>query len=131
MEQSSEARSGAAQSRIPNGTHKEWTMLRLLVAVDAKPGREVTINGPKPVQGFTQTLGVTARSHAELDNLVRKFLQGDLNSTLIEIYEMWEPDFSGADRDIKDRAGDQNKIGVWYASGRAWYWDNDDNKQHQ
>lgn len=96
-------------------------MLSCLVCVEAKHGSNVVIEGAQNVGGYFQTLGVTATDDSELRQIVRDFLYADLQSELVEISEQWPPDFEGADQDIADVVGAVNRVGIWYASGRAWF----------
>jgi hypothetical protein len=97
-------------------------MLTLLVAVEARPGRQAIAEpGDPPIVGYFQTLGVTARDEAELRTLIQKHLWSDLGSELVEIAERWTPDFEGTDHDIAEVAGDALAPGIWYVSGRAFF----------
>lgn len=96
--------------------------------MEAKHGSVVEFDSPKPIEGYYQTLGVTARNQAELVQLVKEYIFRDLESTLLDVAEMWLPDFENEDADIKDVCGDLTKIGVWYHSGRAWFHENDDDE---
>jgi hypothetical protein len=101
--------------------HGHREMLTLFISVEGKPGKDVVVDPDQPVDGYYQTLGVTARSEEELRTIVQQFLTSDLGSTLVEISERWSPDFYGSDADLKDEVGDLDKVGVWYSSGRAWF----------
>lgn len=96
-------------------------MLTLLVSVEAKPGKNVVVDPDHELEGYYQTLGVTARSEEELRMLVQEFLTSDLGSALVEISERWSPDFDGSDADLRDEVADLNEVGIWYSSGRAWF----------
>lgn len=96
-------------------------MLILFVSVEGKPGNKITFDPSHPVEGYYQTLGVTAQSEAELRTLIQDYLSSDLGSTLVTVSDYWVPDFEGKDADIKDEIGDLNNIGIWYSSGRAWF----------
>jgi hypothetical protein len=98
-------------------------MLKFLVTLEAKPGSKLTSASTKPLAGYYQTLGVTARSREELVELVRAFIRQDLDSSLLEISEMWVPEFEGRDSDIKVLCSNLDAVGIWYSSGRAWYSD--------
>ncbi|MGE5570779.1 MAG: hypothetical protein ACM3S5_17210 [Rhodospirillales bacterium] len=95
-------------------------MLTLFLAVEAKPGENVVFEGAA-VEGYYQTFGVTARNEDQLRSLVEEYLKSDLEDTLIEISERWEPDFSGGYANVRDEVGDISKVGIWYRSGRAWF----------
>lgn len=101
-------------------------MLKVLVCVEAKQGAHVKSN--KPLEGYFQTLGVAAKDNRELVAIVRQFIYDDLESELIDIPEIWVPDFEGDDSDIKDLCRELRKgeTGIWYHSGRAWFSDDDD-----
>ena len=96
-------------------------MLTLFVSVEAKPGKSAKVEMNRLVDGYYQTLDVTARDEVDLQDLIRDYLACDLQSELVEISETWPPDWGGTDRDIRDHIGDFSKISVWYASGRAWF----------
>ena len=96
-------------------------MLTLLVSVEGKPGKGVVVDPSHQVEGYYQTLGVTAQSEEELQTLIQDFLTSDLGSTLVEISERWSPDFDGPDADLRDEVSDLDKVGIWYSSGRAWF----------
>jgi hypothetical protein len=96
-------------------------MLTLFASVEARPSKDVKLAMSRAVKGYYQTLGVTARDEVELRNLIKDYLASDLQSQLAEISETWRPDWDGSDRDLIDVLGDLGKVGVWYASGRAWF----------
>lgn len=98
-------------------------MLKFMVTVEAKAGSHVIFESAKPIVGYFQTLGVTARTQGELETLVREYLRKDLDGTLCEISEIWAPDFRTSEKDIRELCEDTEEIGVWYASGHAWFWD--------
>jgi hypothetical protein len=94
-------------------------MLRLFVAVEAKPGNEdLTFPG---AEGYYQTFGVTAHDESEIPVLLQDYPHKDLASTLVAISDRWPPDFEGADADLRDVVGDTSSRGIWYSSGRAWF----------
>lgn len=95
-------------------------MITLFLAVEAKPGPDLVFEGADVV-GYYKTLGVTARNEEELISLVQDHLRSDCGSTLVEIAERWEPEFDGADSDVRDLVGPMNEVGVWYSSARAWF----------
>ena len=97
-------------------------MLTFLLAVEAKPGNKLLWDpDDPPVAGYFQTLGVTAADETELLSFIVEHLRNDLESELIAVSERWEPDFDGADHDIRELIEDTTKPGVWYFSGRAFY----------
>jgi hypothetical protein len=97
-------------------------MLTFLVTVEATPGNKVVFDPhDRRILGYYQTLGVTARDEEELRRLIEDRLRSDLGSELLRVEERWEPDFAGGDHDICDVVGDWNAVGIWYASGRAFY----------
>lgn len=103
-------------------------MLKFLVNIEAKAGSIVEFDSPKPIKGYIQLLGVTARSQPELVQLVKEYIYKDLESTLIDVLEMSVPDFENQDADIKDICGDMTRVGIWYCSGRFWFSEDDDDK---
>ena len=96
-------------------------MLTLLVTVEAKHGEKVVFDRDNRVEGYYQTLGVTASDEEELKRLVIEYLSSSLESTLVEIVERRAADFSGEDSKIEKLVGDIDSIGIWYKSGRAWF----------
>lgn len=104
-------------------------MLSVFVAIEAKHGDILQSN--EPLAGYCQTLGVTARDHKELVQLVRDFIYKDLESTLVDIFEMWLPDFEGCDADKEDTCGDMKAVGIWFYSGRAFFGDEDEDEDEE
>lgn len=95
-------------------------MLKFLVQIEAKPGPTVAFDSSKPIDSYYQLLGVTADNQAELVQLVREYIYKDLGSTLVEVVDMWVPNFENQDANIKDVC-EMNRVGVWYYSGHAWF----------
>lgn len=100
-------------------------MLKVLVYLEAKHGRKV--KSDKVLLGYFQTLGVTARDDRELMAIVRQFIYDDLESELIDVPEIWVPDFEVEDSDIKDvcRELREGETGIWYHSARLWFSEDD------
>jgi hypothetical protein len=96
-----------------------------MVAVEARYGPNVIIESHRPIAGYFQTFGVTGNSESEIIDRIREFIRTDQGSTMVEVSEMWVPDFEGADSDIKELIGDIDKPGIWYSSGHAMFWDDD------
>jgi hypothetical protein len=99
--------------------------LTLFVSIEAKPGPGLQFEdspelGGKQV-GYFQTLGITARSQQELLTLIRDHLKSQWDSVLVNVEEMWQPDFEGRDQDIRDLCRNMNDVGIWYSSGRAFF----------
>ncbi len=99
------------------------------VRIHAKPGNKVVFDPPEKVAGYFQTLGVTARNEAELLQFVRGFIEQDTGGTLIEIDEIWPPDFEGADSDIVEECKDSKRPGIWYGAGHAFYSQDSENEE--
>lgn len=96
-------------------------MVKRVLLVNATPGgRLVASPGQERPQGYYQRFGVTATNEGEVRSIVEKYLMDDLGSTASEI-EMAEPDFATRDADIWAHIGNSEKLGIWYASGRAFY----------
>jgi hypothetical protein len=96
-------------------------MITVFVKVEASPGNRAGFDFP--VRGYYQLFGVTSRSHQEMVDQIKKYLTDDVGSSLIEVDEMWVPDFEDSDADLKDVCGDLGKVGIWYTSGRAFFHD--------
>jgi hypothetical protein len=96
-------------------------MIIMLVSVEARHGKQVVFDQEQQVAGYYQTFGVTAFDENELKSLIVNYLNSDLESSLVDIVEIWTPDLIGNDREIKELVGDMNKPGIWYISGRAWF----------
>jgi len=97
-----------------------------MIAVEAKYGREVLIESERPIQGYFQTFGVTGRSEAEMIRHIEEFIRNDSGGLLIGVSEMWIPDFDGVDSDIKEIVRDSDTPGIWYHSGHAMFWEDDE-----
>ena len=97
-------------------------MPAFMVTVEAKPSDKLVSDPQDPkITGYFQTIGVTAKDEKELQRIVKEYLFSDLKSELISIDEIWVPDFSNSDSDIKDQVGNLTEVGVWYTSGRVFY----------
>lgn len=94
-------------------------MITVFVNVEAKHGERVVFKAQ--VDGYYQRLGVTARTQDELITIIREHIAEDTGGTLVDVAEIWVPDFEGADSDLKDVCDDTSKVGIWYWSGRAFF----------
>ena len=103
-------------------------MIVLFVSVEATSGNG-RFESDVDVAGYYQTLGVTANDEGEFKSLIQQYLGADMQSELVGIDEKWVPDFEGSDADIRDQIGDTAKVGIWYSSGRAWFWPEEDDNE--
>lgn len=102
---------------------------KFILRVEARPGDRLVSEGPEVITGYYQQLGVTCASEAELVKLVRDHIRKDLGSTLVNIDELRPPDFDGEDRDcVRDLALTEG-VGVWYSSGRFFFYEDKDEDQ--
>lgn len=107
---------------------REIGVRALLLRVHATPGAKIEFEGARP-RGYYQRLGVTARDEADLLNVVRQYVSEDTGGTVVEIDDLEVADLGGPHRDIREVCQDSATPGVWYASGRAFYDDEDDENE--
>lgn len=100
-------------------------MRAFVVRVHATPGEKLVFEGNRP-KGYYQSIGVTAQDDAELLRCVRHYVLEDTGGSVLEIDDVEVADLEGTHREIKDVSRDPATPGVWYASGRAFYEDDDD-----
>jgi hypothetical protein len=94
------------------------------VRVHAIPGNKAIFEGERP-KGYYQRIGVTIRKKSDLVEYIRGFVGEDTGGTVIDIDDIAVADLDGDDQDIRDVCDDITKLGVWYASGMAFYYDDD------
>jgi hypothetical protein len=100
-------------------------MTSFLMRVHAVPGNKIIFQGPRP-KGYYQTLGVTVRQKTELLSYVRDFIMEDTGGSVVEIDDIVVADIDGKHQSIRDLCGDRSRLGVWYMSGKAFFFDDDD-----
>ena len=102
-------------------------MLTRLLVVRATPGPDVKFEGEtRPILGYYQQLGITARDEIQLQELAARHVYDDLGGELEEIADVWEPDWEGEDAEVReDLTGDPQEVGVWYFGGHALFVEDD------
>jgi len=102
----------------------ESPLRAFLARVEGKPGPKLLVEADFPVAGFYRVLGVTVVDEGDVEALVRTELARD-GSTLVQVADLWTPDFGGKDSGIADLVADPRVPGVWYRGGHAYFGDGD------
>lgn len=75
--------------------------------------------------GYFQRFGITAGSEREMLASIADYVHEDLGGTIVEIENHGAPDFDDMGSEIADVAGNAERRGFWYVSGRAFYLNED------
>ncbi|HVT60376.1 MAG TPA: hypothetical protein VHR45_18530 [Thermoanaerobaculia bacterium] len=103
------------------GLRTFWFVLHVRLRTAVRGGDEP--DDQQPLDGYYRVFGVTAHSQHQAAKLVTSVVEdGEIDWIKSESSEV---DPETLDADVIARAGDWMAEGIWYASGRALYSDQD------